>query len=121
MKKAQTQYEVTRDHLSILEYRISQGASIMELTKFQEKRIELLDLLADLLNNEKIAIAWEDKEVKARYEDGLKTIHDSIDLVNSIQRDMNKESAFQVKLLVGICSVGWTVSALIYTYANFHK
>ena len=120
-KNAKTQYEVTRGMMEHLEYKIAQGASIAELTQFQDAKIQLLDTLANLLINPEIAKAWEDSVVKENYEQGAQAIRSSIESINQIQRKMNREADFQIRIMVSLAIFAWVFVGAVMIYANLHK
>ena len=123
MKNARTQFHVTNSHLEHLNYMISLGGSAEERARFHAARVELLDTLGDLLNNPKIAKAWEDDEVNKRIAERNDQIVELTKSAfdNSQQgKEFTAQSKFQMNMICGLAVAAYVIVSALWVWANFH-
>ena len=125
MKNARTQFHVTNSHLEHLNYMIALNGTPEQRAKFHEARVQLLDTLGDLLNDPKIARAWEDDEVNKRIEDRndeIARLKDQRDFFSKTPQGqtLDAQSKFNMNLVCGLALFAYVVVTALWIYANFH-
>jgi hypothetical protein len=116
-RNAQTQYFVTKGHMKHLEYKIFQGASAEEIARFRNVMIPFLDTLADLMNNPEIAKQWDDDHTNQVAQEYQQSAED----VQILYKKMQKDSALEMKLVLGALMFAWAVASAFYVYGLLHK
>lgn len=123
MTNAKRQMQVAKSFVEHLETKIALNCSDEEFLRFRKAKIEFLDTVADLLNNPKIAVQWDNPLRNAldeeRVEDKVQVRTPSENL-DAIIKDMDKQAKFQLNLICGLAVFAYVVCTAVYLYGNFH-